>query len=540
MSDAWQSAKIKHFEHVVVGPSIALLRVTGKAPRRTSGGDIRPTLLADDGHVVQRFAPLPSPPDDRVLRAAYSVPAEVIKADTVFSLEFDDGSVISLSAPTPGAARITSEDEGDPADDIGVTADSPAADDTGPEPGDSSTFPRVAEGRHDEPRLAELRRQTPSPPGQRPRERRSEMAAKLTELSAALAESRHAAGELQTARERADAKAAQARADADALHQRVAELEAMNAEAEHRLLRVVAEADAAVESRVAEARAQAEQAAAGRGAELEARLADLADTARVYETQTESSTREVETLRQARAESERALQDALESIRTLTSERDEIDTWRGELERRLADTTSELAAARAQLGENEGENENELRAMRDQLADAEARAELATLQAAQAAQRSAPDPGSSAPDPDSTAPDSDSSARIRRLEAQRVELGQRAQRLAALLAPADQLVELARALTDARADAQELEAAAGAGAEVAEHREPEAGATETTEATDATETIETTVEGESAISERAADATDEIEAISRRAEAEAEQQAARELAEAAAQARSPH
>ena len=536
MSDAWQSAKIKHFEHVVVGPSIALLRVTGKAPRRTSGGDIRPTLLADDGHVVQRFAPLPSPPDDRVLRAAYSVPAEVIKADTVFSLEFDDGSVISLPAPTPGAARIAGEDEGDSAADIGVTADSPAAGDTGPEPGDSSTFPRVAEGGHDEPRLAEPRRQTPPPPGQRPRERRSEMAAKLTELSAALAESRHAAGELQTARERADAKAAEARADADALHQRIADLEAMNAEAQHRLLRVAAEADAAVESRVAEARAQAEQAAAGPRAELEARLADLADTARVYETQTESLTREVETLRQARAESEHALEDSLESIRTLTSERDELDTWRGELERRLADTTSELAAARAQLGENEGENENELRAMRDRLADAEARAELATLQAAQAAERSAPDP-------DSSAPDSDSSARIRRLEAQRVELSQRAQRLAALLAPADQLAELARALTDARADALELEAAAGAGAEVAEHREPEAGATEATEAT---------VEGESAISEHVAyaadatgatvatDASDEIDAISRRAEAEAEQQAARELAEAAEQARSPH
>ncbi len=531
MSDAWQSAKIKHFEHVVVGPSIALLRVTGKAPRRTSGGDVRPTLLADDGHVVQRFAPLPSPPDDRVLRAAYSVPAEVIKADTVFSLEFDDGSVISLPAPTPGAARITSDDDGDPAADSGVTADSPAADDAGPEPDDSSTLPRVAEGGHDDPRS--VRRQTPPPPGQRPRERRSEMAAKLTELSAALAESRHAGGELQIARERADAKAAEARADADALHQRIADLEAMNAEAQHRVLRVTAEADMAVESRVAEARAQAEQAAAGPRVELEARLADLADTARVYETQTESLTREVETLRQARAESDHALQDALESIRTLTSERDELDTWRGELERRLADTTTELAAARAQFGENEGENENELR---ERLADAEARAELATLQAAQAAERTAPDP-------DSSAPDSDSSARIRQLEAQRVELSHRAQRLAALLAPADQLAELARALTEARADALELEAAAGAGVEVAEHREPETGATERTEATEAAE------DGESAMAERAADATgatdatdatDEIEAISRRAEAEAEQQAARELAEAAAQARSPH
>jgi hypothetical protein len=525
VSDAWQSAKIKHFEHVVVGPSIALLRVTGKAPRRTSGGDVRPTLLADDGHVVQRFAPLPSPPDDRVLRAAYSVPAEVIKADTVFSLEFDDGSVISLPAPTPGTARITSEDEGEPAADSGVTADSPAADDTGPEPDDSSTFPRVAEGGHDDPRS--VRRQTPPPPGQRPRERRSEMAAKLTELSAALAESRHAAAELQTARERADAKAAEARADADALHQRIADLEAMNAEAQHRVLRVTAEADIAVASRVAEARVQAEQAAAGPRAELEARLADLADTARVYETQTESLTREVETLRQARAESDHALQDALESIRTLTSERDELDTWRGELERRLADTTTELAEARGQLGENEGENENELRVMRDRLADAEARAELATLQAAQAAERTAPDP-------DSSAPDSDSSARIRQLEAQRVELSQRAQRLAALLAPANQLAELARALTDARADAQELEAFAGVGAEVPGHRVPEAGATETTEAAE---------DGETAMAERAADATaatDEIEAISRRAEAEAEQQAARELAEAAAQARSPH
>lgn len=105
MSDAWRSLKIKQFEQVAAGPSVALLRVTGKAPRRHDATpDDRPTLLADDGQEVARFAALPSPADDRgVLRAAYSVPDRLIKPETVFSLELKDGHVIALPAPVARA-----------------------------------------------------------------------------------------------------------------------------------------------------------------------------------------------------------------------------------------------------------------------------------------------------------------------------------------------------------------------------------------------------------------------------------------------------
>jgi hypothetical protein len=107
VSEAWRSLKIKQFERVAAGPSLTLLRVTGKGARRHAATpQERPTLLADDGREVARFAALPSPPDDRgVLRAAYSVPERAIKPDTVFSLELNDGHVIGLPAPTsrPGS-----------------------------------------------------------------------------------------------------------------------------------------------------------------------------------------------------------------------------------------------------------------------------------------------------------------------------------------------------------------------------------------------------------------------------------------------------
>ena len=111
MSDAWRSLKIKQFEQVAAAPSVALLRLTGKAPRRHDATpDERPTLVADDGQEVARFAALPSPPDDRgVLRAAYSVPDRLIKPETVFSLELKDGHVIALPAPVARAESRAAE-----------------------------------------------------------------------------------------------------------------------------------------------------------------------------------------------------------------------------------------------------------------------------------------------------------------------------------------------------------------------------------------------------------------------------------------------
>ncbi|HWD76811.1 MAG TPA: hypothetical protein VG371_16865 [Solirubrobacteraceae bacterium] len=127
MSDAWRSVKVRQFEQVMTAPSMALLRVTGTAARGPGVPAERPTLLADDGQEVSRFPALPSPPDARgALRAAYSVPAGVIKPQTVFSLQLADGHVIALPTPSPRPGA-----EQPPADPVDV--EQAAEDRTAPE-----------------------------------------------------------------------------------------------------------------------------------------------------------------------------------------------------------------------------------------------------------------------------------------------------------------------------------------------------------------------------------------------------------------------
>jgi hypothetical protein len=106
VTDEPQSLAIAEFEHVAVGPSGVLLRVNGRTWRPRPTPDWRPTLIADHGHGPQRVAALPSPPDaEGVLRAAYSVAAELVSADARFWLELDDGEIVELGAPVPGTPR---------------------------------------------------------------------------------------------------------------------------------------------------------------------------------------------------------------------------------------------------------------------------------------------------------------------------------------------------------------------------------------------------------------------------------------------------
>jgi hypothetical protein len=101
VSQAWRVARIHSFEQVPVSPTTGLLRVAAVTDLHASPGDRRPTLLADDGVTVTRFAALAAPDDTGgTLRSAYSVPHEVVSPQTVFSLEFDDGLAVALSAPT--------------------------------------------------------------------------------------------------------------------------------------------------------------------------------------------------------------------------------------------------------------------------------------------------------------------------------------------------------------------------------------------------------------------------------------------------------
>ena len=106
MTEASQTVAIGEFEHVAVGSSVALLRVSGRSARPRPAPDWRPVLLADGGDGRRRFAALLSPPDgEGVLRAAYSVPADLVSAGARFWLELDGGQTVELGSPTPGTAR---------------------------------------------------------------------------------------------------------------------------------------------------------------------------------------------------------------------------------------------------------------------------------------------------------------------------------------------------------------------------------------------------------------------------------------------------
>ena len=98
----------------MAAPSSGLLRVTAEAPHQQAGApDDRPTLIAANGQDVTRIRALASPPDsEHVVRAAYSVPTELIRPETVFSLELPDGDVIRLPAPVT-RAPTTSPGNGD-------------------------------------------------------------------------------------------------------------------------------------------------------------------------------------------------------------------------------------------------------------------------------------------------------------------------------------------------------------------------------------------------------------------------------------------
>ncbi len=196
MSDAWRSLKIKKFEQVAAG-SVSLLRLTGKGPRRHEAApDERPALVADDGHEVTTFPPLPSPADERgVLRAAYSVPTALLRPETAFSLKLSDGQVIALPAPASRAGAAPTPPAPPPA---------PSAPPEPPEPpGPPTAVPPPAPAAQPAPG---------APPGPTASDQRGE------DLRREVADAHRRA-------EDALLQAASARDQRDALEQRTAELE---------------------------------------------------------------------------------------------------------------------------------------------------------------------------------------------------------------------------------------------------------------------------------------------------------------------------
>jgi hypothetical protein len=323
MPDAWNSVRIREFEHVLAAPTVALLRISGKPPRRRSTSGPRPVLIANDGQTIRRFAAIPSPPDDRgVLRAAYSVSSDLLAPSTTFSLELSDGTAIALPAPQPGVSRLSPE----PGSDV---------------PPEGTDAPEPPEGTD---------------------ERRSGLVSKLTELSARLAESEQARDELQ---------------------QSVEPITAANERIEHELL--------GARERAARAETEAKQSAS-----------------------------------------------ALE----------ELETWRGELERRLTETVDELSETKTARAQDEAE----LVRLGDELAEAKAQVELMQAQVTTLTDQLAENHADPVPSPPDT-PYSPS---------ERASIALQAGQLAALLGGAERLTELAGELAEARTQAEILQAAASA------------------------------------------------------------------------------
>lgn len=120
--------------------------------------------------------------------------------------------------------------------------------------------------------------------------------------------------------------------------------------------------------------------------------------------------------------------------------RDELETWRGELERRLTDTTDELSAAKAARAHDEAE----LSRLGGELAESGAKVDLLKAEVETLKEQLAP--AGDVPYP----------------PAQRETIARQAGQLAALLDDADGVSGLARKLVEARARAESLRAAASA------------------------------------------------------------------------------
>jgi hypothetical protein len=618
VNDAWHLAKIKGFEQVIAAPGIALLRVVAKPPRRRSSSGARPTLLADDGHVVNRYAPLPSPADPKgVLRAAYSVPEGFITPETVFSLELEDGAVLSLPGLTPGAARAGAP-ERQSSTQSGAVTDGPDAvpviEVEGSDRGESDA------GKRSDP---------PGPPG----DRRSDLMGRIVELSAAVTQHERDASEqraareameaaLQAASEQAEAARIAGEAELRSVQEESAQrIQAAREETEERIARAQLEAERGVreaqeeiehlqaleqatrtelQSRIEEAQASADaaesRAARAVAREQEARVeaatareafdgfqrriagleislrehgdqiavleADLAEAVRMRD----DFEQEAVNLRAERTRLERELHDALDSVRKMAIERDELgrqaaafdqvaikareravefetahqqsqatlnelETWRGELERRLSSMSSELGEARARLTDND----RELTRLRGELAEAEARAELAHAQIIALSDAAVGnDAGTIVIDraaldrmagelaslrADSARADQELDAatwmRIREVEAEREELAHRVAELTGMLEKAERLAELAQELSTAR-------------------RSGEPGAPTDSPRPTASAGAATSTAAGPDLSSRSAQEQAGISALSARAEAEAEEIAARELAQATA------
>jgi len=322
-----QAIEFEEFEHVIAAPGTALLRVLARRTARHDS-DARPMLLADDGQTVRRFMPLPAPADPSgTLRAAYPVPVLLLGPHSTYALELSDGAVLDLPAPTPGSGRV---------------AESARRDDDREE---ADRLERVAQ--HTARRLADA-------------------------LTAGAEADRRAA---ESARE-----AAAAELRADTLELRLAELEAGVLEQVERgdaLERELAGAE--------QARALLEHelsTASAAQARSEQELVRTRDELKVMTSERDELTRQVDAHDAVAVKARERAKLAEEAHADVAAALRELETWPAELERRLAETITDLGAA----NEARQEAQQEVKDLAGALVDARAKVEglRSGLDAAQA------------------------------------------------------------------------------------------------------------------------------------------------------------
>jgi hypothetical protein len=404
VTEGWKSIRLNEFEHVVTGPSQSLLRVSGRAGKRSWAGP-RPVLVIGTAPPAHRFAPLLAPEDrSRVLHAAYAVPTALVQSGAPCWLEFEDGFRIELPVPEEGTARMRD----------GRIADVPPETEAPPPPETEASPPFETEAPSPTETWSETEAQAetgPAPEGSVALTEPTQADDELTGLRQRVAELERArdddqrvatasAVQIQTRLEAAEQRAETAEHELQSAHSQ-AQAAQQQAETAERALesaqartQMVEEQLQTIEARAQSAEAQ-EQAALARVTDLEekdqtrkARIEtlehDLADAAPARE----ALEREVSKLQAGQSRLQQELGQARDHLRIMTFERDELSrqaaafdavavkardragqaeaanekstetlrelqTWRGELERRLAETTSELGAARAALAERD-------------------------------------------------------------------------------------------------------------------------------------------------------------------------------------------
>jgi uncharacterized coiled-coil protein SlyX len=350
VSQAWRVARIHSFEQVPVGPTTGLLRVGAVTDVHASPGDRRPTLLADDGLTVTRFAPLAAPEDTGgTLRSAYSAPEEIVSPETVFSLEFDDGLVIALPAPTLQAVLPAPA----PAPDAGPVS--------APEPDWWGLFAgllmEAAQAR------AELR-----------------ATHELLRFGAPGAEDPHAdyvaadvEARIAEASDRADSAMLELAAERDLhedLRHHYAELEAQVRESAQRIENAERERDGALS-----AWDQAEEPTAPLRAALaraEDELRDLRDQVHKMGVERDEISRQAKAFDEVAVKARERAASAEAESRNSGARLAELEIWSAELERRLADATTALGEARMAAERDDAE----LRRLHGELAETRAELEL--------------------------------------------------------------------------------------------------------------------------------------------------------------------